>query len=101
MKMENEITDDRIYEWNNETQSGIKDEWVSENLKELMGEFIEDNTPEFNNFLENEIIDDERNIEYWTEVFCKEEKEDEFNDFCNDRFKDNDDIEKTNRSYRK
>ena len=51
-----------------------------------------------NEFLKNEIIDNERDLEYWIEVFCKEVKEEEFNNYCNECFNENEDVKATERS---
>lgn len=77
---------DRIQELASETNEGMKHEWFSDNIKELMNDFIEDNKNEFNDFLKNELIDDIRDLKYWIEVFCREVKEEEFNDFVNEEF---------------
>jgi hypothetical protein len=97
--MENK-TDDRLYEWANETQDGVKTEWIRENIKDLMNEFVEDNQAEFNEMLDNQVIDEERPLDYWKEIFCKEEMEQDFRDFVDDSFKDSQDIQETERSLR-
>ena len=75
-----------------------KVEFISENIEDLKKEFVENNQSEFNEFLKNEIIDDDRDLEYWTEVFCQEIKEDEFDDYCNESYNDYEDIRATERS---
>lgn len=97
--MENR-NEERLNEWVNETGEGIKDEWKRENIKDLMNEFVEDNQAEFNIFLENCFIDEERDLNYWIEIFCKEEQEEEFNNYVEDSFKDSCDIEETRKSLR-
>lgn len=97
--MENN-NEERFNEWVNETQEGIKQSWVRDNIKELMSEFLEDNVAEFNIFLENNIIDDVYDIEYWSDVFCKEEQEEKFYEYCEEQFNNYCDIEKTNRSLK-
>jgi bifunctional DNase/RNase len=82
----------KIYELSNETFSGMKDTWANENHKNLMYEFLDDNAEEFNIFLEDVIIDEERDVEYWTEVFCKEEMAEEFNDFVDCSYNEYEDV---------
>ena len=73
-------------------------EFIDENIEDLKKEFIINNQNEFNEFLKNEIIDNERDLEYWIEVFCQEVKEEEFNDYVSEEFFNNEDVKATERS---
>ena len=74
-----------------------KEIFIYENEEDLKAEFTEKNKKEFDNFIKNCIIDEERDIFYWIEIFCNEENEEEFKDYLNDSFKDyKEDIETKN-----
>ena len=76
----------------------VKEEFINENIDSLINDFIKVIENEFNEFLDNCIIDEDRDLEYWKEIFCKEEREEEFNDFCNDCFNEYQDEIETRRS---
>ena len=85
MEMEEEFIDEE------------KNEFIDENKEELKEEFIEKNIKEFDEFIKNCIIDEDRDFFYWKEIFCNEEKEEEFNDYVDDSFRDyREDIETKN-----
>ena len=96
-QLEEEIRKERNEEFN-EIVDEYKVEFIDENVDDLIKEFITNNQNEFNEFLSNEIIDDERNYEYWVEVFCKEMKENEFNNYCDECYSDYEDVRATERS---
>jgi hypothetical protein len=93
--METELTKEQQAEINQEYRAeelreqsdGFYQSWLSDNIEDLKEEFIKDNIAEFNNFLEQEIIDDERDIEYWKDTFCKEENDEDFDNYCRDEFR--------------
>jgi uncharacterized cupredoxin-like copper-binding protein len=61
-------------------------EFMSNNKEDLYDDFIIENQKEFNEMLKQEIIDEDRDIDYWKEVFCREEKEQEFLDYCEEEY---------------
>lgn len=62
-------------------------DWYSENQKELMDSFVEENPDEWNEFLDmNRATLEENDFDYWKIVFCKEEMEQEFLDFCKEAY---------------
>jgi hypothetical protein len=95
---EQEIAQERNLEFLQEYQESVYDEWLSENIKDIQESFIKDNIVEFNNFLEQVIIDETYNIDYWKEVFCREENEEEFYDLCKQEYKDYSDLLQTESS---
>jgi len=78
-----------------------KDEWISDNLNDLMAEFIKAHNSEYIELLDEVIIDETYDLEYWNEVFCKEEMEQDFLDYCDEEYGNWRDREDTDRSYRR
>jgi hypothetical protein len=84
-------------EYNDEREETGQDIYVGEHKKELIEDFISENLNEFNEFMKNEIVDEDRDFDYWKMQFC-EENEDEFNDYCKRAFEETQAVEETNRS---
>jgi hypothetical protein len=80
------IAEERAREYADEVRDGFYHSWLSDNITDLREDFIKDNKAEFNEMLEKEIIDEDRDIDYWKEVFCNEEMEQDFIDFCKERY---------------
>lgn len=85
-----------VEDYDHEYEDGVYSEWKSENLKELQNDFCDDNKQEFNVFLEEQVIDDTYDIEYWVNAYC--EDNDDFQDYCKDEFNDYMDVFETQRS---
>jgi len=63
-------------------------EFIDEHKEDLKDEFIEKNKNDFDEFIKNCILDEDRDIFYWKEIFCNEENEEEFLNYINDSFGD-------------
>lgn len=85
-EINNELENERINEIANEVEDGYYSDWLSDNIKDLKEEFIKDNKAEFDEMLKQEIIDEDRDMDYWKDVFCKEEMEEEFLDYCKEEY---------------
>lgn len=100
--MNKEIDDEIKREMANEVVDGEYSEWFSDNKKELINEFVEDNQEDFDKFIEEKRASLEQDdLDYWKLLFCEEEMTDEFSDFCEDDFKDSMDILETENSLMK
>jgi hypothetical protein len=91
---------DREQDYEDDSRDEGLYEFISDNEKDLYDEFIKAHKGEFDEMLKEEIIDEERDMDYWREVFCKEEMEQEFRDYCEDEYNNLLDVEETDRSYR-
>jgi len=66
---------------NNEIVENRQDDlqnFLEENKDDLIKEFINLHLNEFNEFINKEIIDENRTYDYWKVIFCNEELEDDF-----------------------
>ena len=65
--------------------------WYSDNADNMKEEFIKEHKNEYDEFLDSIIVDETYDLDYWEGVFCNEEMEQEFYDFCQDAFHDSED----------
>ena len=63
----------------------VKSMWITEHNQELREGFVSENLNEFNEFMQEEIVDEDRTFDYWKMQFCEENEED-FNEFCERAF---------------
>ena len=62
-------------------------EWYNNNEKELMSDFVDDNPDEWEEFLEMKRATLEQDdFDYWKVLFCKEEMEEDFQNYCEDEY---------------
>lgn len=80
------MREDEALELMREKQEEDYIEWKNNNIKELLNDFIDDNKKEFADFLNENIVDETYDMDYYIEIFCKEENEDDFYYFCKDRY---------------
>lgn len=71
----------------------IEDDWYSswyeDNEKDLMEAFVDDNPDEWNEFLElRRATLEQDDLDYWKVLFCKEEMEQDFIDYCENAYGD-------------
>lgn len=67
--------------------TGWYKEWYEENEKELMSNFVDDNPDEWNEFLDMKRATLEQDdFDYWAILFCKEEMEQDFIEYCENAF---------------
>lgn len=97
----NTTTDyDRKQDYNdNKDDEGLYD-FISDNKNDLYDDFIKAHKVEFDEMLKQEIIDEDRDMDYWREVFCKEEMEQDFIDYCEDEYNSYIDKIQTDNSYK-
>ena len=75
-------------------------DFISEHKEDLYDEFIKSHESEFKEMLKQEIIDEERDLNYWKDIFCKEEMEEDFNNYCEQEYNNLLDVIQTDNSYR-
>ena len=64
-------------------------EWFEENQQELMENFVENNPDEWIEFLDMKRATlEEDDFDYWKVLFCKEEMEQDFTNYCEDAYGD-------------
>jgi len=62
-------------------------DWYKENEKDLMEAFIDDNPDEWTEFLDMDRATLEKDdLDYWKVLFCKEQMEQDFIDYCEDAY---------------
>ena len=72
-----------------ENENDWYDEWYQENEKQLMEAFVDDNPDEWIEFLDMKRATLEQDdFDYWKVLFCKEEMEQDFYDYCEDAYRD-------------
>lgn len=65
------------------------DEWYQENEKQLMEAFVDDNPDEWIEFLDMKRATLEQDdFDYWKVLFCKEEMEQDFIEYCENAYRD-------------
>jgi hypothetical protein len=85
------VTKNKMKDYENDDYESAYCDWYSEHSDDLIEEFIKDHPAEFTEMLDNVIIDETYDMDYWKDVFCKEEMEQDFYDYCNEAFHDADD----------
>lgn len=78
----------------------IEDDWYSswyeDNEKDLMEAFVDDNPDEWIEFLDMKRATLEQDdFDYWKVLFCKEEMEQDFYNYCQDEYSNHRDILET------
>jgi hypothetical protein len=62
-------------------------DWYQDNEKDLMEAFVDDNPDEWIEFLDMKRATLEQDdLDYWKVLFCKEEMEQDFLDYCQDEY---------------
>jgi hypothetical protein len=63
------------------------DDWYKENEKDLIEGFVDDNPDEWIEFLEMDRATLEKDdFDYWKVLFCKEQMEQDFINYCEDAY---------------